>query len=165
MDLIHRAVDALCKAKKIFFFGVGSSAPVAQDAYYRFMRIGLPAYSGTDPHISLVSASMLDSNSVAVGISHTGRTKSTIRALETAREKGAAVIVITSSIGSPITGIADINLVVLSNESKYMHEAVSARIGHLVILDCLFVCTAMRFHDKSIARTEAYMALLDEFRY
>jgi DNA-binding MurR/RpiR family transcriptional regulator len=165
MDLIHRAVDAFCNAKKILFFGVGSSAPIAQDAYYRFMRIGLPAYSGTDPHISLVSASMLNSNSAVVGISHTGRTKSTIRVLETAREKGATVIVITSSIGSPITEIADINLVVLSNESKYMHEAVSSRIGHLVILDCLFVCTAMRFHDKSIARTEAYMALLDEFRH
>jgi DNA-binding MurR/RpiR family transcriptional regulator len=164
MDLMDRAVKALCKAKGIFFFGVGSSAPLAQDAYYRFMRIGLPAYSGTDPHISLISASMLDNNSVAVGISHTGRTKSTIRTLETAREKGAVVIVITSSMGSPITEIADISLVVLSGESEYMHEAVSARIGHLAILDCLFACTAMRFHDKSIARTEAYMTLLDEFR-
>lgn len=164
MGLMDHAVNALCKAKKLFFFGVGSSAPIAQDAYYRFMRIGLPAYSGTDPHISLISASMLDNNSVAVGISHTGRTKSTIRTLETAKKKGATVIAITSSIGSPITEIADISLVVLSNESKYMREAVSARIGHLVILDCLFVCTAMHFHDKSIARTEAYMALLDEFR-
>jgi DNA-binding MurR/RpiR family transcriptional regulator len=164
MDLVDRAVNSLCKAKRIFFFGVGSSAPLAQDAYYRFMRIGLPAYSGTDPHISLISASMLDNNSVAVGISHTGRTKSTIRTLETAKEKGAVIIVITSSIGSPITEIADINLVVLSRESEYIHEAVSARIGHLAILDCLFACTAMRFHDKSIARTESYMTLLDEFR-
>jgi DNA-binding MurR/RpiR family transcriptional regulator len=164
MGLMDRAVNALCKAKRIFFFGVGSSASVAQDAYYRFMRIGLPAYAGTDPHISLISASMLDNNSVAVGISHTGRTKSTIRTLETAREKGAMVIVITSSMGSPITGTADISLVVLSKESEYMHEAVSARIGHLAILDCLFAGTAMRFRDKSIARTEAFMTLLNEFR-
>jgi DNA-binding MurR/RpiR family transcriptional regulator len=164
MDLINRAVDALCKAKKICFFGVGSSAPIAQDSYYRFMRIGLPASAETDPHISLVSASMLDKGCAAVGISHTGRTKSTIRVLETAKSKGAAVIAITSSLGSPITEIADISLNVFSDESKYMKEAISARIGHITILDCMYVCVAMRIHDRSIAKVENLMELLDQLR-
>jgi DNA-binding MurR/RpiR family transcriptional regulator len=161
---VNKAVKILCSAKKIYFFGIGSSAPVARDAYYRFMRIGLPAYVETDPHIGLVAASMMDKKSAAVGISHSGRTQATIRELETAKSRGAAVIAITSSLGSPITEIADISLTVLSGESKDIKEAVSARIGHIVILDCLFTCAAMRFHDQSIEKTESLITLLDELR-
>jgi DNA-binding MurR/RpiR family transcriptional regulator len=161
---VNKAVKILCSAKKICFFGIGSSAPVAQDAYYRFMRIGLPAYAETDPHIGLVAASMMDKKSAAVGISHSGRTQATIRELEMAKSRGAAVIGITSSLGSPITEIADIILTDLSNESKNMKEAISARIGHIAILDCLFTCTAMRFHDQSVEKTESLIALLDELR-
>jgi DNA-binding MurR/RpiR family transcriptional regulator len=162
--MVNKAVKILCSAKKICFFGIGSSAPVAQDAYYRFMRIGLPACVETDPHIGLVAASMMDKRSAAVGISHSGRTQATIRELETAKARGAAVIGITSSLGSPITEIADISLTALSNESKNMKEAVSARIGHIAILDCLFTCAAMRFHDQSIEKTESLITLLDELR-
>jgi DNA-binding MurR/RpiR family transcriptional regulator len=161
---VNRAVNIICSSQKIYFFGIGSSAPIVKDAYYRFMRIGLPAFGETDPHIGLVAASMLDKKSVAIGISHSGRTLSTIRELEVAKSKGASVICITSHLESPITEIADISLVVFSDESKDIKEAISARIGHIGILDSLFACAAKRFHEQSIARTEALITLLDEMR-
>jgi DNA-binding MurR/RpiR family transcriptional regulator len=164
MVQIKRAVTMLCKTKKIVFYGVGSSAPLAMDAYYRFMRIGLPAYYETDPHISLVSANLLDKNCTAVGISHTGRTRSTLLTLEAAKKRGASIIVITSSLGSPIIKMADISLTAFSSESKYMKEAISARLGHIAILDALLVCVAMRFHDQSIVKMEELIDLLSEFR-
>jgi DNA-binding MurR/RpiR family transcriptional regulator len=163
-DKLNKAVQLLCKAKKIVFYGIGSSAPLAIDAYYRFMRIGLPAYSETDAHISLVSAHLLDKTCAAVGISHKGQSKSVLMALEAAKKHGAPVIAITSSLGSPITEIADISFVAFSNESKYMKEAVSSRLGHIAILDALLACVAMRFHDQSIAKMEELISLLNEFR-
>jgi DNA-binding MurR/RpiR family transcriptional regulator len=164
MVQIKRAVNMLCKAKRIIFYGIGSSGPLAMNAYYRFMRIGLPAYCETDPHISLVSANMLNKNCTAIGISHSGKTKSTILTLETAKKSGASVIAITSRLGSPIIKIADISLTAFSNESKYMKEAISARLGHIAILDALLACVAMHFHDQSIAKMEELIALLSEFR-
>ena len=161
---INKAVDILCKAKKIFFSGIGSSAPIARDAYYRFMRIGLPAYCETDIHVATVAANTLDRECAVVGISHTGRTKSTLRILETAKKRGAAIITVTSNMGSPITEIADINLTVFSSESKYLKEAISARVGHIVLLDSIFACVAMRFHSRSVKYTEELISLLDELR-
>lgn len=48
-DELAKAADALLEAERIEFYGVGTSAPIATDAYYRFMRIGLPVYAATDP--------------------------------------------------------------------------------------------------------------------
>ena len=161
---IKRVVNILCKAKKILFFGIGSSEPVARDAYYRLMRIGLPAYFEPDNHVATIAANMLDKDSAIVGISHSGRSKSTLTVLETAKNKGAAIIAITSSLRSPITKIADISLTAFSEESRFMKEAISARLGHIAILDSIFACVAMRFHAQSIKKTEELIILLDELR-
>ncbi len=58
-DALNRAVEALDRARSIEVYGVGSSAPVAVDAYYRLLRIGLPVAVVTDYHMQAVSASRL----------------------------------------------------------------------------------------------------------
>lgn len=165
IDQLNKAVDALMAARHIEFYGVGSSAPIAMDAYYRFMRIGFKAYAATDPHVSRVSASMLDSQSVAVGISHTGRTKDTIRALEIARERGARIICITSYQNSPITRLADVKLLTSTSETKFMKEAISSRIAQIVLLDSLYTCLALRKYDSVIDNIENMNKILNEMRY
>ena len=161
---IIKVIDILCKAKKILFFGIGSSAPIARDAYYRFMRIGFPAISETDHHIASIMANMFDKDCAVIGISHSGRTRSTIMVLEAAKASGASAIAITSNMGSPITKIADISLLVLSEESKYMKEAITARLGHLAILDSILACIAMRSPARSIKKTEEFIIQLNKLR-
>lgn len=48
---LEAAVGAMLGASRIEVYGVGSSVPVALDAYYRFLRLGLPATVVTDPHM------------------------------------------------------------------------------------------------------------------
>jgi RpiR family transcriptional regulator, carbohydrate utilization regulator len=162
---LSRAADALCQAERIEFYGVGTSAPVAMDAYYRFMRVGLPAYAATDPHISRISANRLNERCVAVAISHTGRTKDTVKTLEIAKNKGAKTICITSCLNSPITGIADIKLIAPTHESRFMKEAVSSRIAHIALLDGLYAYMAMRKFSTAAAGIEEMSEILDEMRY
>jgi DNA-binding MurR/RpiR family transcriptional regulator len=152
-------------ARHIEFYGVGSSAPIAMDAYYRFMRIGFKAYAATDPHVSRISASMLDSGCVAVGISHTGRTKDTVRDLEIAREKGAKIICITSYQDSPIARLADVKLITSTSETKFMKEAISSRIAQIVLLDSLYTCLALRKYESVIDNIENMNEILNEMRY
>jgi RpiR family transcriptional regulator, carbohydrate utilization regulator len=159
------AISALLSAKRIEFYGVGTSVPLAVDAYYRFMRIGLPAYAATDPHISKISANMLDKDCVAFGISHTGRTVDTIKAIEIARNKGAKTICITSYINSPITEIADIKLVTSTNESKFMKEAVSSRLAQIALLDGLYSCVALKKYNSTLENLENMTEILNEMRY
>ena len=164
-SLFQSAVDVVVSAKYICFYGIGTSSSIAQDAYYRFMRIGFNAGVGTDPHIGLISASHLDKGCVAIGISHTGRTRETIKCLEIAKSAGATVICITSHIASPITRISDIPLIAYSNESDTMKEAISARIAHIAMLDCLYVCAALRRHDQSLRHITEMYNLLNQTRY
>jgi len=160
-----KAVELLLKARRIEFYGVGTSAPIAMDAYYRFMRIGLNAHVATDPHISRISASMLDGECVAVGISHTGRTKDTVKAVEIAKSKGASIIGITSFIDSPIAKLADCKLITSTSEARFMKEAVSARIAQIALLDSLYTCVAIKKYDTAVENIENMAEILDETRF
>ena len=148
---LRLAASALMGAKKrIELYGVGSSSMVAADAYYRFMRAGLPAYAVTDPHIAPVSASMLDENCVAVGISHSGKTVETLEAMEIARKKRAKTICVTSHSDSPLARICDIPLVIASRESEIGREAVVSRLTHLMVLDSLCSYINLQRGDASL---------------
>ena len=161
---LGQAFDALTQARRVEFYGVGTSASIAMDAYYRFMRIGLPAYVATDPHIARISANMLDDHCVAVGISHTGRTRDTLRILQIAKSRGAKVICITSFMKSPIAALSDIKLITSSTETRIMKEAVSSRIAQIALLDSLYTGVALRNYDAAIRNIGAMTDLLNETR-
>jgi RpiR family carbohydrate utilization transcriptional regulator len=160
----ERVVEMLGKAKSIYFFGVGTSATIAMDAYYRFMRIGLPAFFATDNHIMRVTASQLGPGDVAVAISHCGKTIDTVETLRIARQSGAGTIALTSYAGSPICAYADEALVVYSDEIRYPMEAVSARIAHIAVLDALCVCMSMKDYDNSLKRTQKVLEIFQPLR-
>ena len=163
-DVLEKTVELLCNAEKIMFFGVGTSATIASDTYYRFMRIGLPAYAATDPHIMLLSASLLNPNCVAFGISHTGRTVETIRAMEVAQKSGAHTICITSYGKSPITKYCDIPIVTSASENKLMQEAITSRIIHVALMDSLYTCVSLRKYDEVKEKIENMHQLLEGAR-
>jgi len=162
---LGKAVDTLLNSEKIEIYGIGTSATIAMDIYYRLMRIGIPAYTATDPHIMRVSASKLDSNCTVIGISHTGRTKDTIEALRIAKEKGANVISITSFMNSPITDVSDINLITSTAETKIIKEAVSSRIAQIALLDSIYTCIALKKYDTTLENLENITEILNETRF
>lgn len=72
---INRAVDLLTQAKKIAFFGLGSSAAVAHDAMNKFFRFNVPVVYSDDIVLQRMSCMNCSDGDVVVLISHTGRTK------------------------------------------------------------------------------------------
>ncbi|VDZ99742.1 DNA-binding transcriptional regulator HexR [Salmonella enterica subsp. enterica] len=73
---VNRAVDLLTQAKKIAFFGLGSSAAVAHDAMNKFFRFNVPVIYSDDIVLQRMSCMNCNDDDVVVLISHTGRTKS-----------------------------------------------------------------------------------------
>ena len=149
---------------KLEFYGVGSSAMVAIDAYYRFMRLGFQSYAVTDAHICCVSASMLNEQCVAVGISHSGSTRETLRAMEIAKERGAGTICLTGFARSPLAKMCDVSLVTVSDESERNKEAVTSRIAQLVLLDALCGYLAVKWSNQSIEYIENLVDIIGEHR-
>ncbi len=161
---MERAVSALSTATRIEFYGNGSSAPAAIDAYYRFIRIGLPAAVVTDSYMQAVSSTQLRAGQVAFAISHTGRTQEAIFALRKAREGGATTICLTSNIRGPITEFSDIKLITAARETAFRNQAMASRISHLSVIDALYVNLAMRRFDYAQERARMADAALDERR-
>lgn len=161
----NKAVQLLKNARRIEFYGVYTSSVIARDAYNRLHRIGYPAYAATDPYEAKVSASMLEKGDVAVGISHTGRTKDTVEILELARSSGASAIAITSAPKSPIVEVADVSLVICSDEQQIFREAITSRIAHIVLLDALCVCLGLLTYEETSRRIEKNSDIINRMRY
>lgn len=151
------AVETISRAERVLFVAVGTSAPLAQDAAYRFVTIGVNADAPADVHVQHVRARLLTPRDVCVAISHTGATQETLSSLRGAQEAGAKSIAITSFVRSPLSDLVDTLLVAGSREMSYRVEAMSSRIAHLCVLDALFVAVALRHVDRA-AETQALAA-------
>ena len=87
--LLKKASETLSKAGRIEFYGQGGSAIVARDAYHKFFRLGIPCAVHDDPHMQVMSASLLKEGDVLIAISDSGSTKDIIESAQIARKAGA----------------------------------------------------------------------------
>ena len=148
---IGKATDALINAystgKRIEFFGVGNSGIVAQDAQHKFFRLGVHAIAYSDGHMQVMSASMLGPGDCVVVISNSGRTRDLMDACDIARKNGATTIVITAS-GSPLSSAGHIHLAADHPEGYDRYSPMVSRLMHLMIIDILATCLALRIGGK-----------------
>ncbi|MDQ3270613.1 MAG: SIS domain-containing protein, partial [Pseudomonadota bacterium] len=144
---IEKAALALAATYKtgqrIEFFGAGNSGIVAQDAQHKFFRLGVHAIAYSDGHMQVMSASMLGPGDCVVIISNSGRTRDLMDAESIARKNGATTIVITAS-GSPLASAAHIHLAADHPEGYDRYSPMVSRLLHLMIIDILATCVALR---------------------
>jgi DNA-binding MurR/RpiR family transcriptional regulator len=159
------AVTVLHVAGRVLFAGVGTSAPLAQDAAYRFLTVGLQAEAPADVHVQHVRARLLTPADVCVAVSHTGATQETLAVVQAAADAGAATIAITSFVRSPLTDLAQVALVAGSRELSYRIEAMASRIAHLTVLDALLVAVAIASPDRTALAQTATANVLSEHRF
>jgi DNA-binding MurR/RpiR family transcriptional regulator len=143
-----KAVNILKICKRVAIFAVANAASVADDAMNKFLRIGKDVVLANDSHLQISIATALTSNDVAIGISHSGRTKSTIDALKCAKEAGATIICITNHDASLITEISDIKLLTADYEKNFNSETMVSRLSQLVIIDMLYIGIVLQDYDK-----------------
>jgi RpiR family transcriptional regulator, carbohydrate utilization regulator len=164
-EALAKAVDLLTAAKRIEIYGIGSSAPIAQDLSYRLLQMGLAANAVVDSHVQAVSAGMTDSSVATVTVSHSGSTIETVLATRLAKEAGARTIGITRLGKSPLAAHCEILLHTVANETRYRPEAMSSRVAQLAIIDTLVSCCALTHTERSINRLERSARILSEKRF
>lgn len=146
---VAAAVEAIRKAKRIEIYGIGSSAPIAEDAHYRMLRIGLDAKAVTDSHIQAISASRTGPDVAVLTISHTGSTHETVVATQLAKEAGATTIALTNYARSPIQSHADVTLFTMARETMFRTEAMTSRIAQLCVIDTLIAALALADYERA----------------
>lgn len=158
------AVKILRVAERVEVYGIGSAAPIAEDAHYRMLRIGINCKVVVDSHVQAISASLTNRKVATLTVSHSGSTQETITATKLAKEAGAKTICITNYGKSPIQAFADVVLYTMAKETKFRTEAMTSRIAQLAIVDAIIACLALANYDKSVRTIQSTFDVLSTKR-
>nr|WP_300809496.1 MurR/RpiR family transcriptional regulator [uncultured Acetatifactor sp.] len=139
---LERAVAAMIAARRVDFYGIGSSGHVAMDAYNKFVRINKLSMSTNDPHQQILNASQLSMGDVAVLISYSGNTKDILETADIVKQTPATLISLTKYSKNPLAKLADICLYSSSADALVRSGAMGSRIGQLTIIDILYTAVA-----------------------
>jgi len=137
-DALQQAADSITNANKIFLFGLGNSASVAQDSAHKFLRAGLQAFAYSDNHMQVIAASHLTQRDAILFFSYSGSTKDLIDLMEVVKKRRAKVILVTRYPGSPGSAYADVVLQCGTTEGPLQLGSIAARIAQLYLVDVLF---------------------------
>ncbi len=139
---IEKIIKKIIKAKRVVFFGVGTSSVIAIDAHYRFSQMGISSSYCSDMLFMNVTAANMSDEDLAIFISHSGQSKATVDAMRRAKEAGAQTVAISSYSQSLLAKESDYAIIAFSDENNYPIEAVSAGIAHMCIIDAFMMSIA-----------------------
>lgn len=147
-------LDLLESAEHIYFFGVGDSLLVAEEARNRFLRLTTKVNCITDPHMQAVAASLSTEKDLIFLISYSGSTKDNIQIAKLAKERGAKVICISHFQKSPLTAYCDAVLLCGSKEGPLNRGSMSAKSAQLYLIDLLYQSMYERNPEESFKNNE-----------
>lgn len=141
-DLVDEAkLQALAQkidqSERIYFYGKGSSALVAQEMKLRFMRLGLicDAYSDTDGFTW--ANSLVNEKCLVIAFSLSGKTQSVISALEKASQKGASSILLTTHPKPAFPKEIEVIKVASTHKLNYGNR-ISPQFPLLIMMDIIY---------------------------
>lgn len=138
LETLNQVSESIKLAKSVYFLGVGSSGISAENAKYRFMRIGLNVDALTTNHYMYMKAALLAQGDIAIGISHSGQSQETTKALKIAKQSGAITVAITHNPRSSICEYADYVLVNGNRQGQLQGDSIGTKISQLFVLDMIY---------------------------
>jgi DNA-binding MurR/RpiR family transcriptional regulator len=141
---LRRAVDNILGTDHVFLVGFGSSAPVAQDAYQRLLRLQVPASLCADPHVLASIVANIRHDKLLFCISYSGATRDVVDALDAAKRGSAPTITLTSMPRSPAANLSDIVLISAARRKPRAAETVASRVAQLAVIDIICALIALK---------------------
>ena len=145
---LERAVDLLCRAQRVDFYGMGTSGLVALDAGSKFSRISKISIAHADPHSQILTALTLRPEDVAVLISYSGETNDILNLAREIKKIGTTIITLTRYGKNSLSSMADICLYSSSTETLLRIGAMSSRIAQLCVIDILYASVCSRIFNE-----------------
>ncbi len=152
---IEEAVSLIEEADVIYFYGIGASFLIAEDASQKFARIGKNTYAISDRHVLAMSMASQKTNAVFVGISYSGEKEEVIKVMALAKELGLKVIGLSKSGNNSVKNLSDVALTTArAPEAELRSAATSSRFGQLFVLDLLFFAYVSSQYDETIEQLQ-----------
>ncbi len=133
---IRRLAEEFQNHDKIYIIAMGTSLHAAMVAEYWFSKLGKLIIS-CDSSEFLIKG-IVDENTLVIGITQSGETYDTIKAIKYAKEKGAKTATIVNVLGSTATREADITIM-MGSGIEISVCATKTYMSQLTILYRLFI--------------------------
>jgi RpiR family transcriptional regulator, carbohydrate utilization regulator len=133
---------AIARSEKLYLFGAGGSAHIAQVAALNFLASGFSTVAFVDPIQQLAAAKLATSRDVAIAVTYSGNQSDVAEALQTARKRRAFCVGITSFRHSLISQSAHDLLLMFIPPETLRGQAGAHRVAQIALLDTLAVSAA-----------------------
>jgi 6-phospho-3-hexuloisomerase len=147
-------IDELLKAKRIYVMGAGRSGLVAKSFAMRLMHLGMMSYV-----VGETITPALQTGDLIVVLSGSGKTRTIVEIVQTAKEIGGRIALITSNSDSPIGKMAESRVMIENFRDKVPDESQAYETRQMLgehksfaPLGTLFETAALTFCDAIISR-------------
>lgn len=156
-----RAVDTIAGARNIYILGLRSASFLANFMGFYFSLLFSNSRVVNENQTSEVFEQIvrLSDGDVLIAISFPRYSRRTIRAMQYARDVGAAIIAITDNSSSPLFGLADIPLCAKSD----MISFVDTLVAPLSLVNALIVAVSEKAPGDIYANFERLEKIWDEY--
>lgn len=135
----EEVINSLHQANKIQIVGIGGSALVGKDLAYKLQKVGYIVLHDFDTHAQLVTSLTLKESDVQVVLSYSGENMEVNLCAETAQQKGAKVLALTSLASSTLRSFASKTLSTVADETQWRSSSIASRDAQLAIVDLIFI--------------------------
>ena len=138
-EQLNQVAHRILTAKRIVFYGSGTSSEICHDACRKLTRLGLHVWSYSDFHDAITQIAVLDSNDLIVGITHSGITQETGDVLKLGHIGGVYTVLITAFPNTQMRKYADIVLRTYAQETVQNRMSIASRAGQFALMDALYI--------------------------
>ncbi len=150
-ESIELTVSVLKETETIYFYGIGASFLIAEDAAQKFARVGKNAYAISDRHVLAMAMASNKDKAVFFGVSYSGEKDEVIKLMNLAKDLGIKVIGLSKTGSNTVKNLSDIALsTARAPEAELRSAATSSRFGQLFVIDLLFFTYVSTQYDETI---------------
>lgn len=141
-DTLKSAVKAMVRCRRLYFFGTGGSGAVGKLGEILFSHLGFAAQVLTDPYQMMMASGHLTGEDAAIGVSHSGATKTVVEAVRFAGERGAVTVAITNYRISALAKISTFVLETACYEGRVHFAQSNSMVAQMTILNAMYLLAA-----------------------
>lgn len=139
VKILEKAIKILSEAQSISIYAVENSYAVSLDFANKLTYLGKKCIIYPDTFLQGLSATALNENDAAIGISLSGKSIDIVEALKNAHKSGAKTIALTNGTNSPICKYADIILDTGNSDMKICGDSIFSRITQTAVVNMLYI--------------------------
>jgi len=111
---------------------------IAQDSYFKFLRIGMNCIAPRDNHTMRMIAAIMEPGDVIFAISHSGETAEILETVDIARARGLRIISLTENHPSSLRRVSDVSLTYIAEETPLETGSIASKMAQFFLVDLVY---------------------------